>query len=159
MGSKIEITGKAEAPVDWDTVIITVTTSVLSDASTAVDKYVQDVVDLQNSIIKTMNGLQLSWVGQSASDADSFTQAWEAAQTSLFGSSSDPSAGVLFRVSEMLDGAASNYSAVDQWAMTSFQSLVANITGGGGSSPGSPTSVENQPGSVVTFITETFPGS
>jgi uncharacterized protein YukE len=143
-------------PQSYDTVKITVSPQSLSDTSSHVIGLVQDVANRLQDINTTLNDLQLSWVGTSSSLAAQFTQRWQDAATSLFGTQQDPNEGALNRLADGLQGASGNYDNVEQWAVKSFNQLVANLGSGGSSSSSGPSSVINNGNTVVTAITETF---
>jgi uncharacterized protein YukE len=147
-------------PADYDDATITVSPPVLktaiqiiagSDPSQSVGGLIGDIIDQLNDIMTTLDGLQLSWVGSSASEANDFSNRWDAAMKQLFGTSNDPSSGVYSRLLDGLAGALTNYDNAEDYVvklMTAFQSAT--------SSSGSTTSVVNTGGTVVTAITVTY---
>lgn len=147
----------AGTPDTYDAVKVTVSPQDLQDTSQKVKSLVDDIVNHLNTINTTLNDLQLSWVGQSSSLADSFNKQWMAATATLYGTQDHPEQGVLNHLLAGLEAASSNYSFVEDWAKKGFGTLVSALNGGGGGqSTSSPTSVENSSGSVTTAITETF---
>jgi uncharacterized protein YukE len=143
-------------PEVYNTVKITVSPTVLSESYTNINNLLNQIVDQLNTIMTTMENLQLSWVGQSSSLANQFTQQWNQAAKSLFGTQNNPEEGVLNRVAEGLQEASSNYCLVEQWAQSSFGQLVSGLSSSNSSSSDNPQSVVNSPGNFVTAITETF---
>jgi uncharacterized protein YukE len=142
-------------PQSYDTANITVSPQTLSDTSSQVTGLANDVANRLQDIATTLGNLQLSWVGQSSTLAAEFTQRWQSAVTSLFGTQQDPNEGALSRLADGLQAAAQNYDNVEQWAVTSFNKLSDGLGSGGGSSS-NPSSVTNSGSTVVTAITETF---
>jgi uncharacterized protein YukE len=88
----------ATVPESYNAIKITVSPNALSETSTKVQGLVTDIVNQLETINTQLNKLQLSWVGQSASLANSFNQQWQTATTSLFGTQQDPDEGVLNRL-------------------------------------------------------------
>jgi uncharacterized protein YukE len=140
-------------PQSYDTAKITVSPQTLSDVSSQVINLAQDVANRLQDISTTLSNLQLSWVGPSSALAAEIGQQWQSAATSLFGTQQDPNEGALSRLADGLQGASQNYDNVEQWAVTSFNKLDANLSDGGS---GNPSSVTNSGGTVVTAITEIF---
>jgi uncharacterized protein YukE len=140
-------------PQSYDTAKITVSPQTLSDVSSQVINLAQDVANRLQDISTTLSNLQLSWVGPSSALATEIGQQWQSAATSLFGTQQDPNEGALSRLADGLQGASQNYDNVEQWAVTSFNKLDANLSDGGS---GNPSSVTNSGGTVVTAITEIF---
>jgi uncharacterized protein YukE len=146
----------AGAPESYNTVTITVSPDTLNATSTAVQGLVQDIMNQMNNAMNTLSNLQLSWTGPSASAANTFTQDWNSAAQTLFGTQQDPNTGVLNRLVAGLAAAAVNYSEVEQLTQSNFNKLVSLLGGSASSASGTPTSVVNSSGSISTAITETF---
>jgi uncharacterized protein YukE len=142
-------------PDSYSLVKIMVSPTDLQDTVNKVQDLVDDVANQLNTINTALNNLQLSWIGQSSSLADSFSKQWQAATDSLFGTKDDPSKGVFNRLGNGLQAAELNYSAAEDWAHGAFDQLVSGMTGGSDTTS-SPSSVTNPSDSIITAITEIF---
>jgi hypothetical protein len=115
-----------------------------------------DIVNHMESIINTLDNLNLSWVGQSQKLENTYNQEWQTAVSSLFGTSKDPEKGVLIQVASALASAAANYAAAEYAGECAYLQFVAGLASGSTSSPPPATSITNPPGQIVTAITETY---
>jgi hypothetical protein len=113
-----------------------------------------DLCDNLETIATTLSNLELSWVGDSASEAQDFNDRYQEACDELFGTQADPSLGVLPRLVAGLYGALSNYSASEDYVVKMFTSFQAASSGSGGA-PTPQTVVNPDPDHVITAITET----
>lgn len=149
------------APTEsYDAVKLVVSPSTLSETYQAVTSLVEDVVNKLEDINNTLNNLQLSWVGDSSTLMNDYTQRWQDAMYSLFGTTgSATELGAFGQLLQGLDSASKNYDTAENWVMTSFGQLVDSLMGWGGSGSSSgPQSVTNSGSatSPTTFINETF---
>lgn len=143
----------------YDSVKLVVSPSTLSATYQSVKSLVDDVVSKLEDINNTIDNLQLSWVGDSSTLMNEFTQRWQDAMLSLFGSTSGGQLGAFGQLLEGLDSASGNYGTAENWVMTSFGQLVDSLMGwGGNGSSSGPQSVTNSGSatSPTTFINETF---
>jgi len=120
---------------------------------------VEGIVHKLEDINKTLNDLQLSWIGPSSDLANQFTQRWQDAMQSLFGTQVGmPTLGAFDQLLQGVASATGNYYQAENWVMTTFGKLVDGLMGWSGSGPSGPTSVTNTGTGTEpsTFITETF---
>jgi uncharacterized protein YukE len=145
-------------PATYDAVTLNVVPWDIYNAAQTVDLAVNDVIDALQSIGTTLSHLQLGWVGTSAAEAQSFGDEWTAAMTNLFGSTADPTAGVLSQVVVALYTAAGNYSGAEQGITTMFASLANAIPYSTGASNGPAPAVGPETDTSVTDPTQTAIG-
>jgi hypothetical protein len=113
-----------------------------------------DAIDRLGDVVTTLEGLQLSWFGGAAAEAQDFTEQWKTVSAQLFGTQADPMTGVFPRLISALATAIGNYDGAEEYVANVFAGF-ATISGGGGSGSGN-TSVTNTGQTVTTAITETF---
>jgi uncharacterized protein YukE len=130
----------------------------IQDTSNKLKSLTKDIVNHMENILNTLDGLNLSWVGQAQQLENSYNQAWQAATATLFGTSKDPGKGVLVRLASALATAAANYASAEFSGEGAYLQFIMSVgSGGGSSSPPPATSVTNPPGGqIVTAITETY---
>ena len=139
-----------------DVTNVTVSPVMLNDGGKTCLNLLNQIINYLNAIETTLSNLQLSWVGQSANLAQTFTNEWNDATANLCGTQSDPGQGILVRIAEGLSSAAQNYSTADQWAQSAFGQFTSGTNSNSGSSASNPQNIVNTPGQTITAITETF---
>jgi hypothetical protein len=124
-------------PANYDAVTMTVDPFQLNSAATSIESSANSVITALNTIGNTLGGLELSWNGQAASEAQDFANQWMNAMTGLFGSESSPQSGVINQVIIALLTAAGNYSSAEEGITPMFTEFSGTVWGG--SSGGSDT--------------------
>jgi hypothetical protein len=142
----------------YDSVKLVVSPSTLNETYQSVKSLVDDVVTKLEDINTTLDNLQLSWVGDSSTLMNEFTQRWQDAMLSLFGSTTGGQLGAFGQLLEGLSSASGNYDTAENWVMTSFLQLANSLMGSGSGSSSGPQNVTNSGSatSPTTFINETF---
>jgi uncharacterized protein YukE len=133
----------------------------IQDTSNKLKSLTKDIVNHMENILNTLDGLNLSWVGQAQQLENTYNQEWQAAVSTLFGTAKDPGKGVLVQLASALATAAANYATAEFSGADAYLQFVVALTSGGGSSSSPPpaTPVTNPPGGqIVTAITETYGG-
>jgi uncharacterized protein YukE len=143
---------------DYAAWTIAFSSEMLQDTSDKLTSLAKDIANHLESILNTLDNLSLSWVGQSQQLENTYNQEWQAAVSTLFGTSKNPEKGVLVQVAAALASAAANYAAAEYWGQGAYLQFMIGLTSGSGStsSPPTATSVTNPWGQIVTAITETF---
>jgi hypothetical protein len=126
------------APADYDAVTMSIEPGPLQLSADVIGDATNDIVTALNSIGDTLSNLQLSWNGQSAAEADDFANQWMAAMKGLFGSQSDPSAGVMNQVIVALLTTVGNSSSCEEANTTMFETLSDGISSGSSGSDTAP---------------------
>jgi hypothetical protein len=104
----------------------------LNFAADSIGDATNGIVSALNTIGTTLSGLQLSWNGDAASEAQDFANQWMSAMTGLFGSDSNPQSGVMNQVIIALLTAAGNYSSSEESITSMFTQLASAIPAGSG---------------------------
>jgi hypothetical protein len=129
----------------------------IQDTSNILQTLTKDIVNHMENILNTLNGLNLSWVGQAQQLENTYNQEWQAAVATLFGTSKDPGKGVLVQLASALATAAENYATAEFSGANAYLQFVWALITGSSSSPPPATSITNPPGGqIVTAITETY---
>lgn len=123
-------------PADYDGVTMTVEPGPLQMSADMIEDAAEDIVAALNSINTTLSNLQLGWDGNTAAEAQDFSNQWMAAMTGMFGSESDPQSGVMNQVIIALLTAAGNCSSAENAIVKMFGTLSSEL---GSSSSGSGT--------------------
>jgi uncharacterized protein YukE len=87
----------------------------------------QVIMDAINNIVQTWNNLQVSWVSNSASEAQDFFDRWNSAVTQLFGTNADANSGALPKIADGVDLASINYGEAEDTVTKMFNSLTAGL--------------------------------
>lgn len=124
-------------PADYNAVTMSIEPGLLQHNAGQIGDATKEIIAALNSIGETLSSLKLSWDGSSAAAAQDFANQWMAAMTGLFGSQSDPSAGVINQAVVVLLTAVGNYSNVEETNTQMFETLSSSISSG--SSSGSDT--------------------
>jgi len=141
---------------DYSNWTIVYSSQLLQDTSDQIMSRVNEIIKHLESIISTLESLNLSWVGQSQQLANTYNQEWQAALVTLFGTSKNPEKGVLVQLASAIASAASNYATAESWGEAAYGQFLTAILQPSGSTSNPPPSVTNPPGQIITAITETF---
>lgn len=125
-------------PASYDTVTMTVEPGFLNFAADMIEGSTNNIISALNTIGNTLTGLQLSWNGASASEAQDFANQWMNAMTGLFGSQANPQSGVINQVIIALLTAAGNYSSGEESITQMFTQLSSSIPAASGGSDTAP---------------------
>jgi len=104
-----------------------------------------------NAIDGIWQNLQLGWAGETATEAQDFSNKWNTAIQLLFGTEADPQSGAFEQLATAVATAASNYAQAEYSNWQMFESLVNSLNAPPGTPP-PPTRNENNPP-----VTETAP--
>jgi Proteins of 100 residues with WXG len=115
-------------PASYDGVSMSVEPGPLYFAAGLIKDNAQSIVAALNTINSTLNDLQLGWAGATAAEAQDFADQWKAAMTGMFGSSNDPSSGVINQVFIAMMSAAANYSNGENSVVRMFSSLQSMLS-------------------------------
>lgn len=126
-------------PAAYDAVTMSIEPGAINFAADGIKDLVQGVVSALNTIGTTLSGLQLSWNGDAAGEAQDFANQWMNAMTGLFGSEGDPKSGVMNQVIIAMLTATGNYSACEESVSKMFMEFAGSmLTGSGGGSATAP---------------------
>lgn len=132
-------------PTNWDSSTVTVDPYGLNSAAEAVQTSTTNIYNYLTDINNSLGGLQLSWIGESASVADEFNTRWVDAMTALYGPSTDPGKGIMNVLNDGLKMAVQNYSNSESSVAKMFNQF----------NQGSPSSSNNEP--TGNFIDDWYP--
>lgn len=113
-----------------------------------------EIIDALQDIMSTIDNLALSWVGSASSEAQEFSDRWNASMSQLFGTQADPGSGVFPRLVSGIAGARTNYDSAEDFVVKTFQAFQSSSSGSGSGS--NTQSVVNSGGQVVTAIEVQF---
>ncbi len=120
-------------PAEYNDVALRISPASVYEIGNNIQAAVGNVIDALGSITSTLNGLQLGWVGSTATEAKQFTDQWTAAMTNLFGvgpasGNGSASMGVLQQVIAALMTVGGNYGVAETGIVSMFNSLAAGTT-------------------------------
>lgn len=121
-------------PANYDAVTMTVNPRNMNSDANQIEDSANNIISALNTIGNTLSGLQLSWNGTAASEAQDFANQWMNAMTGLFGSQSNPQSGVINQVIVALLTAAGNNSSAEEGItqmFTQFSGAIWTSSGGG----------------------------
>ncbi|MBY8886974.1 hypothetical protein K7472_19235 [Streptomyces sp. PTM05] len=129
-------------PENWDSAVISVDPGELNTSCTVLIEATININHALSDIITSLNGLKLSWTGESSQVANDFNDRWTTACTTLFGKQGDPSSGVLNVLTSGVAQAAKNYSGNEFGVASMFDKFAAALT-----------QTSGKPGNVTDSVT------
>jgi uncharacterized protein YukE len=143
-------------PGNWDSSTISVDMSTMGTVAQAVLTSATNINNYLTDIINSLNGLPLSWTGNSATLAEDFNARWSSATTELYGTPSDPSTGILNIITAGLGQAAGNYSQNEAAVTAMFKGFGQAGSSSSGPQTQSVTDVVTDNVYHTTSVNETF---
>jgi hypothetical protein len=116
-------------PTNYDGVSMSVEPGPLNFAADGIQDSAESIVNALNTINKTLNELQLSWDGKSATEAKDFARQWQDAMTGMFGTKKGAKKGVMVQVLIALKTAVGNFSSGENGVVKMFLGLQTAISG------------------------------
>lgn len=139
-------------PYSYDGVKIVMSPISLQNVVVRMNDTIGDILNQLSSMMHTLENLQLSWTGQSADEAQTFVNRWNAAITGLIGTDKNPDQGVLNLVLQGVGVAIMNMSTTDLAVGQMFDNLQL---GSGVTNPFAPRTGAWAPAAAETAIEET----
>ncbi|MEV8332038.1 hypothetical protein [Streptomyces niveus] len=138
---------------NYDTSVIDVSPMGMDTTSKVLVKLALSVAEHIGTIHTALNGLQVAWQGQAASDADAVQTEWTRVMKELFGTEEEPALGVLPTLADGVGMASGNFTVAEDGITKIFTEFITNLTatGGGGGDPAEVTDTNR------TAVTMTFP--
>lgn len=121
-------------PAAYDAVAMTINPGLINLTADGVTGAAEAIVTALNTIGDTMSGLQLSWVGDAADEAQDFASRWKTAMNGMFGPPDNPKAGLINQAVVALLTAAGNYSSCEEALTKMFTDFNSGLGAGGSGS-------------------------
>jgi hypothetical protein len=126
--------------------------SLFALARNQIPDYTEMLADALNKITDTLSNLNQGWDSASQQDAQDINDRWQASWTAMFGTDKEPELGIINRIGNGIESAASNYDLAETSLTQLYQTyqqmvmdLLEGITpaaSGGGADSGPPPIVE-----------------